>query len=157
MKQTSLHDVHAALGAKLIDFGGWRMPVQYGPILDEVRRVRSAAACSTSATWDASISGKDAVRMLDRVVTNFVAKIPVGAIRYSLLCRADGNPIDDLLVYRRPDAVYRWSSTPATPRKTWPGCASRRAASTCRSTTRRTLGHARAARASARTRCCRRW
>ncbi len=107
MKQTSLHDVHAALGAKLIDFGGWRMPVQYGPILEEVQCVRSAAGLfDLGHMGRVLISGPDAVRMLDRVCTNFVAKIPVGAIRYSLFCRADGNPIDDLLVYRQPDSVY---------------------------------------------------
>jgi aminomethyltransferase len=43
MKRTTLHDVHQALGARMVDFGGWSMPVQYGPILDEVRTVREAA------------------------------------------------------------------------------------------------------------------
>jgi aminomethyltransferase len=107
MKQTSLHDVHAALGAKLIEFGGWRMPVQYGPILEEVHCVRTAAGLfDLGHMGRVRITGPDAVRFLDRVCTNYVAKIPVGAIRYSLFCRPDGNPIDDLLVYREPDAVY---------------------------------------------------
>jgi aminomethyltransferase len=52
------------------------------------------------------VTGRDTLAFLDRVCTNYVAKIPVGAIRYSLFCRADGNPIDDLLVYREPDSVY---------------------------------------------------
>lgn len=107
MKQTSLHDVHAALGAKLIEFGGWSMPVQYGPILEEVQCVRSAAGLfDLGHMGRVLVSGKDCLRFLDRVCTNFVAKIPVGAIRYSLFCRPDGNPIDDLLVYRQPDSVY---------------------------------------------------
>src|SRR5688572_28745288 len=107
MKQTSLHAVHAALGAKLIEFGGWSMPVQYGPILEEVQCVRTAAGLfDLGHMGRVRVTGPDAVRFLDRVCTNFVAKIPVGAIRYSLFCRPDGNPIDDLLVYREPDAVY---------------------------------------------------
>jgi aminomethyltransferase len=107
MKQTALHDVHARLGAKLIDFGGWHMPVQYGPILDEVRCVRERAGLfDLGHMGRITVRGAGAVRFLDRVCTNFVARIPVGAIRYSLFCREDGSPIDDLLVYREPESVY---------------------------------------------------
>jgi aminomethyltransferase len=107
MKQTALHAVHAALGAKLIEFGGWSMPVQYGPILDEAQCVRSSAGLfDLGHMGRVHVSGPDTLRFLDKVCTNFVAKIPVGAIRYSLFCRADGNPIDDLLVYREKDSVY---------------------------------------------------
>jgi aminomethyltransferase len=107
MKQTSLHDLHAHLGAKLIEFGGWHMPVQYGPILDEVQCVRTRAGLfDLGHMGRVHVTGRDAVRYLDSICTNFVAKIPVGSIRYSLFCRADGNPIDDLLVYREPESVY---------------------------------------------------
>lgn len=117
MKQTALHDVHARLGAKLIEFGGWHMPVQYGPILDEARCVRTTAGLfDLGHMGRVHVRGKDTLRFLDRVCTNFVAKIPAGAIRYSLFCKPDGNPIDDLLVYREPDSVYlvvNASNTPA--------------------------------------------
>lgn len=107
MKETSLHDVHARAGAKLIEFGGWHMPVQYGPILDEVQRVRSSAGLfDLGHMGRVLVSGRDTVKFLDRVCTNFVGRIPVGAIRYSLFCREDGNPIDDLLVYREPERVF---------------------------------------------------
>ena len=107
MKQTSCHDLHERLGAKLIEFGGWHMPVQYGPILDEVQCVRSRAGLfDLGHMGRVQVGGRDALAFLDKICTNFVAKIPVGAIRYSLFCRADGNPIDDLLVYREPDSVY---------------------------------------------------
>ena len=107
MKQTALNAVHARLGGKLIEFGGWHMPVQYGPILDEVRCVRTTAGLfDLGHMGRVHVRGKDAVRFLDSICTNWVAKIPVGAIRYSLFCRADGNPIDDLLVYREPENVY---------------------------------------------------
>jgi glycine cleavage system T protein (aminomethyltransferase) len=107
MKQTSLHALHAQHGAKLIEFGGWHMPVQYGPILEEVQRVRSQAGLfdlgHMGRIW---VSGDDAVPFVDRVATNYCAKIPVGSIRYSLFCREDGNPIDDVLLYRQEDGVY---------------------------------------------------
>ncbi len=107
MKHTPLERVHAELGAKMVEFGGWHMPVQYGPILDEVRRVRERAGLfDLSHMGRVSVTGPDRVRFVDRIATNYCAKIPVGAIRYSLFCRADGNPIDDLLVYRSEDEVY---------------------------------------------------
>jgi aminomethyltransferase len=107
MKNTPLHDVHAALGAKMVEFGGWHMPVQYGPILDEVRRVRTQAGLfDLSHMGRVRVTGEDRVAYVDRIATNHCAKIPEGSIRYALFCRADGNPIDDLLVYRGKDEVY---------------------------------------------------
>jgi aminomethyltransferase len=107
MKLTPLHDVHEQLGARMVEFGGWRMPVQYGPILTEVVTVRTKAGLfDLSHMGRVRVTGPDRERFLDRICTNFVAKIPVGAIRYSLFCRADGNPIDDLLVYRSADEVF---------------------------------------------------
>src|SRR6185436_11410856 len=70
MKTTSLHETHARLGAKLIEFGGWHMPVQYGPILDEVRCVRRQAGLfDLGHMGRIHVSGKDAIRFLDRVAT----------------------------------------------------------------------------------------
>ncbi len=101
MNRTSIHDAHVALGAKMVDFAGWRMPVQYGPILDEVRSVRTAVGLfDLSHMGRVFATGPDATAFLDRIATNHCAKIPAGAIRYGLFCREDGNPIDDLLVYR---------------------------------------------------------
>ncbi len=106
MKRTPLHDAHLAAGARMIEFGGWSMPVQYGPILDEVRRVRSAAGLfDLSHMGRVRVAGPDAVAFLDRIATNHCARIPMGAIRYALFCREDGNPIDDVLLYREPEAV----------------------------------------------------
>lgn len=116
MKHTVLHDVHARLGAKLIEFGGWHMPVQYGPILDEAKCVRTSAGLfDLGHMGRIHVRGKDTLRFLDRVCTNFVAKIPTGAIRYSLFCKPDGNPIDDLLVYREADSVYLVVNASNTP------------------------------------------
>ena len=107
LQQTPLHDVHVAHGARMIDFGGWHMPVQYGPILDEVQCVRT-----TCGLFDLGhmgrfhVVGPDAIKFVDTVATNFCAKIPVGAIRYSLFCLENGNPIDDVLLYREEQDVF---------------------------------------------------
>lgn len=107
MKHTPLHDTHLALEAKLVDFGGWHMPVQYGPILDEARCVRERAGLfDLGHMGRVNVTGPDAVRYLDRLATNFVAKIPTNSIRYSLFCKENGAPIDDLLVYKGEDEVY---------------------------------------------------
>lgn len=101
MKHTALHAAHERLGAKLIEFGGWHMPVQYGPILDEVNTVRTKAGLfDLGHMGRVHVTGKDAVRYVDRIATNFCAKIPTNSIRYSLFCREDGFPIDDILLYK---------------------------------------------------------
>jgi len=107
LKQTPLHDVHAALGARMIDFGGWHMPVQYGPILEEVNCVRTACGLFDLGHMGRfHVVGPDAIKFVDTIATNFCAKIPVGAIRYSLFCLEDGNPIDDVLLYREEQDVF---------------------------------------------------
>ena len=107
MKQTPLHSVHEQLGAKMVDFGGWHMPLQYGPILEEAKCVRERAGLfDLGHMGRISVTGPDAVAYLDRIATNYVAKIPTGSIRYTLFCKPDGNPVDDLLVYRGEDEVY---------------------------------------------------
>lgn len=106
MKETALHSTHVALGARMVEFGGWSMPLQYGSILDEGRTVRSTAGLfDLSHMGRFEVVGRDAVALVDRVCTNHCARIPVGSIRYSLLCNADGRPIDDLLIYRDEAAV----------------------------------------------------
>ncbi len=107
MKQTPLHDVHVGLGAKMVEFGGWHMPVQYRSILEEARCVRQRAGLfDLGHMGRVAVRGTDAVRYLDRLCTNHIAKIPLGSIRYTLFCREDGFPIDDLLVYKGEDEVY---------------------------------------------------
>ena len=91
----------------MVEFGGWHMPVQYGPILDEVRTVRERSGLFDLCHMGrVRIVGADAVRLVDRVATCFCAAIPAGGIRYGLMCREDGNPIDDVLVYKGTDDVF---------------------------------------------------
>lgn len=106
LTRTVLFDVHERAGARMVEFGGWSMPLQYGPILDEVRRVRSSSGLfDLGHMGRLELRGPDAVAFADRVLTSWVAKVPVGAIRYGLVCREDGNPIDDVLVYKSEDEV----------------------------------------------------
>ncbi len=91
----------------MVDFEGWHMPVQYGAILEEVEAVRNAAGLfDLGHMGRVMVRGPQAVEFVDRVATNHCARIPVGAIRYALLCREDGNPIDDVLLYRGEDGVF---------------------------------------------------
>jgi aminomethyltransferase len=107
MKETPLHSVHVRLGARLVEFGGWHMPVQYGAILEEGECVRRACGLfDLSHMGRFEVRGPDAVALVDRVCTNHCARIPLGAIRYSLLCREDGRALDDLLIYRDEEGVY---------------------------------------------------
>jgi len=107
MKRTSLFAVHEAANAKLVEFGGWEMPIQYGPILDEVRCVRERVGLFDLGHMGRfRVTGADAVAFVDKVVTCFCAKIAVGGIRYGLFCKEDGGPIDDVLVYRDEDSVF---------------------------------------------------
>ena len=95
MKKTSLHDAHVAHGARMVEFGGWHMPVQYGPILEEGKSVReSCGLFDLGHMGRFQLRGADAVRLADRVLSNHVAKVPVTGIRYSLLCNEDGHPLD---------------------------------------------------------------
>jgi len=107
MKKTSLSHVHEALGARMVEFGGWSMPVQYGPILDEGKTVRTACGLFDLGHMGRfRVEGQGAVALCDRVASNHVAKVPVGGIRYSLLLDEEGHALDDFLFYVGEDHVY---------------------------------------------------
>jgi aminomethyltransferase len=104
MRATALKDLHAALGARLVPFAGWTMPVQYRGILEEVRTVRHAAGLfDLGHMGRVRVRGKQAEAFLQRLQTNDVAQIPTGRIRYALILGEDGLTCDDILVYRHPD------------------------------------------------------
>ena len=98
---TPLTDAHRALGARLIEFGGWLMPVQYGSILEEHRTVRDGSGCSTSRTWASSTSrGRKPARRSPAALVSDPPSLAVGRAQYSMICAPDGGIIDDLIVYR---------------------------------------------------------
>jgi aminomethyltransferase len=97
--QTPLHDWHAAHGGRMVEFGGWHMPVQYTSITDEHHAVRRAAGLFDIAHMGRlCFSGPDTVKFLDHLLTNSVASLKPGQVRYSLICNEAGGVLDDVLV-----------------------------------------------------------
>ena len=104
LKQTPLHARHVAAGARMVEFGGWDMPVQYTGIIDEHQAVRSAAGLfDISHMGEVEVRGPDALEYLQQLVTFDVAAIPVGQSNYALLCRPDAGIVDDIFIYHLPD------------------------------------------------------
>jgi len=102
LKRTPLRDFHVAHGAKLVDFAGWEMPVQYRSILEEHKAVRRAAGLfDVSHMGEFDVQGPAAGSFLNGLVTNNVAKMYPGRVLYSPMCHPDGGAIDDLLIYMR--------------------------------------------------------
>lgn len=106
--QTPLHDCHVAAGAKLVDFAGWDMPVQYEGVISEAKAVRERAGMfdvsHMGRTW---FRGPECISLLERVTTNDVSKLNDGDSQYSLLCYDNGTCVDDLIVYRIRSDVFR--------------------------------------------------
>lgn len=103
-KRTPLYDEHIAAGARIIDFAGFAMPVEYSGIIAEHKTVRSAAGLfDLSHMGEISVSGPGAADFLEWVVTNHVANMKEGQARYTAICRPDGGIVDDVVIYRRRD------------------------------------------------------
>jgi aminomethyltransferase len=105
LRRTALHDQHVAAGAKLVEFAGWEMPVQYEGVAAEHRAVREAAGVfDVSHMGEIEVSGPQALQLLQRLLSNDVAQIALeldgGGAQYSVLCREDGGVLDDLFTYR---------------------------------------------------------
>jgi len=107
LKRTVLFSAHQKLGGKLIDFGGWEMPVQYTSITDEHLAVRRAAGIfDISHMGEVTVSGPGAVQFLNSVLTNDIRKLASGQGQYTLMCNERGGVIDDLYAYRLSVDVY---------------------------------------------------
>src|SRR5665213_3626485 len=107
LKRTALFSAHQSLGAKLIDFGGWEMPVQYTSITDEHLAVRNAAGIfDISHMGEVTVSGAAAAEFLNQLLTNDIKKLTPGLGQYTLMCNERGTVIDDLYAYRLCGDVY---------------------------------------------------
>jgi aminomethyltransferase len=105
--RTPLFDWHVAHGARMVDFGGWDMPIQYANIIAEHTAVRTAAGLfDVSHMGRLSFAGPDALSLIQHVWTNDAAGMKDGQVRYGLICNERGGVRDDVLVYRWP---YGWS------------------------------------------------
>jgi aminomethyltransferase len=106
MKRTPLAERHEARGAKMVDFAGWYMPVQYRGIIEEHRTVRSGAGLfDLGHMGQVDVSGPDALAFLNYVATNDASVLAPGEAQYTLLCYPDGGVVDDIIIYRRPGGV----------------------------------------------------
>jgi glycine cleavage system T protein (aminomethyltransferase) len=101
LRATPLNSVHRALGAKLVDFGGWEMPVQYTGILEEHQAVRTAVGLfDVSHMGEIEIRGRDAARLTEYATTNHAGRLQNGQVQYSGLLYAHGGFVDDILVHK---------------------------------------------------------
>jgi aminomethyltransferase len=101
LKRTPLYEEHIKLGAKMVPFGGWDMPLQYTSIIDEHINVREKVGIfDVSHMGEIEIKGKDAVTFADYIVTNSVKDMKIGRVKYTPMCYPDGGEVDDLFVYK---------------------------------------------------------
>ena len=102
LKKTSLNDVHRALGGRMVEFGGWDMPVQYaaGTMTEHLRTRTNAGLFDVSHMGEIIVRGPDAIPFVNRLVSNDVTKLIDGQAQYSALTTPAGTVVDDLLVYR---------------------------------------------------------
>src|SRR5271154_6426308 len=99
--KTPLNSVHRSLGAKMVDFGGWDMPVQYSGIINEHNAVRKAVGLfDVSHMGEIEIRGPEAVQCADFLTTNAVSKLKPGQAHYSGLLYEHGGFVDDILVHK---------------------------------------------------------
>lgn len=107
LRATPLNRVHRASGAKMVDFGGWDMPVQYSGILDEHHAVRTAAGLfDVSHMGEIEVEGPEALRLVDYVTTNSASKLKPGQAHYSGLLYEHGGFVDDILVHKVDDERF---------------------------------------------------
>jgi len=120
--RTPLHDRHVALGARMVSFAGWEMPVSYAGVISEHKAVRSdCGAFDVSHMGELEVEGPRATELLQALLSNDLERLEPGDAQYTLLTNEQGGIVDDLIVYRlercryflivnasNRDAVYRW-------------------------------------------------
>ncbi len=107
LKKTPLYDRHAALGGRIVDFGGWALPVQYTSPIEEHTAVRTGCGLfDVSHMGEIDVTGKDTFAYLQNLCTNDLTTMTPGRCRYSMLCYEDGGIVDDILVYKHSDDHY---------------------------------------------------
>src|SRR5687768_9771254 len=101
LSRTPLHERHRELGARMVPFAGYEMPVQYASIIEEHRTVRSAVGLfDLSHMGEIEVRGEEAIEFLRHALVSDPAALDIGQAQYSMACDAGGGIIDDLIVYR---------------------------------------------------------
>jgi aminomethyltransferase len=107
LKTTPLNAIHRRLGAKMIDFGGWDMPVQYASLLEEHHAVRQRVGLfDVSHMGEIEVRGPEALRLVNHLTTNDASRLHIGQIQYSGLLYEHGGFVDDILVHKVADDSY---------------------------------------------------
>ncbi|MDU4959591.1 MAG: glycine cleavage system aminomethyltransferase GcvT [Sporomusaceae bacterium] len=119
-KQTPLYETHLRCGGKMVEFGGWLLPVQYSGIKDEHQAVRTRAGLfDVSHMGEVLVAGEQALPFLQKLVTNDVSRLQIGQILYTPMCFADGGTVDDLLIYRLAEREFMLVLNAANIDKDW--------------------------------------
>jgi aminomethyltransferase len=104
LRRSPLHARHTALGARMADFGGWQMPLQYSGVVEEHTAVRERVGVfDVSHLGKVAVSGAGARAFVDRCLTNDLSRIGPGQAQYTLCCDKSGGVVDDLIAYLRAD------------------------------------------------------
>ena len=107
LRRTPLFEVHRQLGARMVAFGGWEMPVQYAGILEEHRAVRERAGLfDISHMGELEIAGSGALEAIQHLTSNDASRLSVGEVQYSALTTPEGTFVDDITVYKLADDRY---------------------------------------------------
>lgn len=108
MKQTRLYERHMALGARIVDFAEWALPVQYptGPVQEHLTVREKAGLFDIDHMGQLEVRGRDALPYLQRLVTWDVARIALYEAHYALVCYGDGGVVDDIFIYHLPDRYF---------------------------------------------------
>ncbi|MBE3590429.1 MAG: glycine cleavage system aminomethyltransferase GcvT [Firmicutes bacterium] len=107
LKRTPLHDWHVAHGARMVEFAGWEMPVQYTSVVEEHNAVRTAVGLfDVSHMGEIRVRGRGALPLLQHLVTNDVSRLSPARALYTPMCREDGGTLDDLLIYHLGEDDY---------------------------------------------------
>src|SRR5512142_1361374 len=107
LRRTPLHDRHVALGARMVPFAGWEMPVQYEGVIQEHKAVRGdAGAFDVSHMGEIEVEGPTARDLLQAALSNDVDRLAPGEAQYTLLTNEEGGIVDDLILYRLGECLY---------------------------------------------------
>lgn len=123
MKRTSLYQLHKDIGAKMVEFAGWEMPVQYEGVIAEHLAVRSVCGIfDVSHMGEIEVTGPDALKYCQWLTSNDASKIEIGQAQYTLVCNESGGVVDDVILYKfsdekflfcvnasNSDKVYEWA------------------------------------------------
>ncbi len=107
LKKTSLFGHYEGYGGKIIDFAGWALPVQFAGIMEEHKAVREMAGLfDVSHMGEITVKGREALKFVNRLITNDASKLADNQVLYTMMCYEDGGVVDDLLVYRYSEDSY---------------------------------------------------